>query len=268
MYPKVPLIISAGYSKEDMDFLIPLLDPFADAFEISTHYVGKDLHVIADIVKTIRSHTIKPVYMKVSPHIPDPVEFARVIKDAGASGIVAINSLGTTLNIDIKSRSIVYGGESGFVWTSGPVIKHLAQAFVYNIKQNVPDFTVIGVGGIASADDVIEFLLAGADAVEMLSAAMLKGKTLYSKIIKQLPQALEKYGFSSVQEVIQTNLQKKVNYEPVLPRLIVEKCTECMLCESICPYHAITMKDQITFDPVKCFSCGLCISKCPTKAIY
>ena len=128
--------------------------------------------------------------MKISPHIPDPAEFARIIKENGANGIVAINSLGPTMKIDIESRSILYGNESGFVWTSGPVIKNLALATVYTIKKAEPSLTVIGVGGIQSADDIIEFLLAGASAVQMLSAALIKGKQLYEKIIKDLPEAV------------------------------------------------------------------------------
>ncbi|MFH5881811.1 4Fe-4S binding protein [Liberiplasma polymorphum] len=262
-----PLIISVGYTKEDMEVLIPLLETFADAFEVSTHYVGTDLSVISDTVKTIRKYTHKPLYMKISRHIPNPAAFAKAIKEAGASGIVAINSLGPTMKIDIENRKILYGNEEGFVWTSGPVIKNLALATVYKIKQAEPDLTVIGVGGIASASDVIEFLLAGASAVQMLSAALLKGKDLYEKIINDLPKTLEKYGFSSVEEVIQTTLENTVKYKASLPRLIKEKCIECMLCEKVCPYFAITFKDQITFDKDKCFECGLCVVKCPVQAI-
>lgn len=262
-----PLIISVGYSKEDMDFLIPKLDAFADAFEVSTHYVGKDLSVIADTVKTIRSHTSKPIYMKISPHIPDPVAFAKAVRDAGANGIVAINSLGPTMKIDVASRSIKYAPESGFVWMSGPSIKHIAQATVYTIKQAMPDFTVIGVGGIASAEDVLEFLLAGADAVQMLSGALLKGKDLYKRIITRLPKLLKKYGFNSIEDVKNTPLLNPVTYIPRVPKLLVEKCTECELCVRVCPYFAIEMKETITFDPALCFGCGLCISKCPTKAL-
>ncbi len=269
-YKKVkdrPLIISVGYTKDDMEVLIPLLDPFADAFEVSTHYVGTDLSVIAGTVKTIRSHTKKPIYMKISPHIPNPAEFARVIKENGANGIVAINSLGPTMKIDIASRSIKYANESGFVWTSGPVIKNLALATVYTIKKAEPSLTVIGVGGIQSADDVIEFLLAGASGVQMLSAALLKGKQLYAKIIEDLPKKLEKYGFNSVQEVIDTTLSNHVSYKANVPTLIEEKCIKCNLCVKVCPYFAISMQDKITFDPDKCFECGLCVVKCPTDAI-
>jgi dihydroorotate dehydrogenase subfamily 1 len=262
-----PLIISVGYTKEDMDELIPLLDPFADAFEVSTHYVGTDLSVIAETVDTIRKHTKKPLYMKISPHISDPGAFAKIIKEHCANGIVAINSLGPTMKIDIKSRKILYGNEKGFVWTSGPVIKNLALATVYTIKQAEPSLTVIGVGGIQSADDVIEFLLAGASAVQMLSAALLKGKQLYKKIIDDLPKSLEKYGFNSIEEVIATQLENPVKYKANVPTLIEDKCIRCMLCVKVCPYFAITMQRVITFDPNKCFECGLCVVKCPTDAI-
>lgn len=263
-----PLIVSLGYSKEDMEFLVPKLDQFADAFEISTHYVGTDLNQIKETVKAIRRNTAKPIYMKISPHIPNPEGFARAIKEAGANGVVAINSLGPTMKIDIDNRSIIYSNDSGFVWTSGPAIKPIALATVYKIKQAEPDLTVIGVGGIATADDVIEFLLAGASAVQMLSAALLRGKNLYSKIIQDLPKALEKHGFKSIEEVINTRLKKDVVYQRSLPILDDDKCTKCRLCERICPYFAIDFIDQrITFNPDKCFECGLCIAKCPTKAI-
>ncbi|QWC00545.1 4Fe-4S binding protein [Mycoplasmatota bacterium] len=262
-----PLIISLGYSKEDMDFLVPKFNQFADAFEISTHYVGTDLSVIKETVRTIRSHTDKPIYMKISPHIPNPEGFAKTIKEAGANGVVAINSLGPSMKIDALKREIIYGNESGFVWTSGPAIKPIALATVYKIKQAEPSLTVIGVGGIKTADDIIEFLLAGASAVQMLSSALLMGKTLYSKIIEDLPKALEKNGFISIEDVINTSLKSHVQYERSLPILDEDKCIECMLCEKICPYFAIDFIKKITFNPKECFECGLCIAKCPTGAI-
>ena len=265
---KIPLIISAGYTKEDMERLIPELDRFADAFEISTHYVGKDLGAIADTVRTIRANTQKPVFMKVSPHIPDPAGFARAVKEAGANGIVAINSLGPTMKIDIKGRRVLVGNEAGQVWASGPVIKPMALAIVNIIKEAVPDFTVIGAGGVKTADDIIEFLLAGADAVQMLSSAMLYGKDLYQKLVKELPSALEKYGFSSVEEVRKTRLEKgNLNFNPSLPVINEKKCTACGLCEKLCPYFAIEAAPWVQVLKDKCFSCGLCQSRCPVKAI-
>ncbi|MFH0993107.1 MAG: 4Fe-4S binding protein, partial [bacterium] len=262
-----PLIVSVGYSEADMAILIPALDPFADAFEVSTHYVGTDLAKIGRTVAAIRARTRKPIYMKISPHLPDPAGFAKTIKDAGANGVVAVNSLGPTLKIDLAGRRIRYGNAEGYAWTSGPVIKNLALAAVRKIKLAEPALTVIGVGGIQSADDILEFLLAGAAAVQMLSGALLRGKDLYAKIIADLPVALAKYGFSSIREVTETSLANPISYEPILPVLLPEKCTKCQLCVRICPYFAIELGEHITFDPDRCFGCGLCIAKCPTHAI-
>lgn len=264
-----PLIISVGYTKEDMEELIPQLDKFADAFEVSCHYVGTDREKLAEVVRTIRKLTKKPFYMKISPHIPDPAGFAKTIKENGANGVVAINSLGPSMVIDIENRRMLANNDKGFVWMSGPVIKPLALATVYTIKQAEPSLTVIGVGGVASAKDVIEFLLAGANAVGMLSAPMLRGKELYKKIIDDLPKELEKYGFKSVEDVMKTGLNKVTSYEAELPKLIKEKCTHCGLCMRNCPYFAIEF-DQLrnpTFNNDKCFRCGLCASRCPSKAI-
>ena len=263
-----PLIVSVGYTKEDMEVLIPALDKFADAFEVSTHYVGNDLNALGETVATIRRLTKKPFYMKISAHMPDPEGFAHTIKVNGANGVVAVNSLGPSMKIDIVNREIIYGNAKGFAWTSGPYIKNIALATVYTIKKAEPSLTVIGVGGIASASDVIEFLLAGASAVQMLSAAMLRGKELYAKIIADLPATLEKYGFKSVEDVINTNLKHETVYgmaEP--PTVDPNKCSKCGTCARICPYFAIEMDGVPKFNSEKCFRCGLCVSKCPVKAL-
>ena len=223
---------------------------------------------MGEVVRTIRSLTTKPFYMKISPHIPDPAHFARVIKENGANGVVAINSLGPSMVIDVEHRQMACSNDKGFVWMSGPVIKPLALATVYTIKQAEPSLTVIGVGGCSSAKDVIEFLLAGASAVGMLSAPMLKGKELYAKIIADLPKELEKYGFKSVQEVIDTPLKNMVSYEHEMPSVNPDKCSHCRLCERNCPYFAIEMVEGVpSFNKNKCFRCGLCASRCPVKAI-
>ena len=84
---------------------------------------------------------------------------------------------------------------------------------------------------------------------------------------EKLPKTLEKYGFTSIEDVKNTGLKNPVTYEPRVPTLIEKKCTKCELCVRVCPYFAIELLDKITFDENKCFGCGLCISKCPTKAL-
>ncbi|WP_058484965.1 4Fe-4S dicluster-binding protein [Defluviitalea phaphyphila] len=266
---KSPLIISTGYTKEDMKILIPALDPFADAFEISTHYVGKDLSIIAETIKTIRSLTNKPVFMKLSPHMPDPVAFSKMVLESGGDGVVAINSVGPTMSIDLKKRSIVMGNTKGEAWMSGPVIKPIALAMIAKIKREVPECKIIGVGGISSAKDVLEFLLAGANLVQMLSAAMLKGIDLYKKIIDELPQTLKNYGFSSIQEVIDTPLNiPDTVYEPIYPNVDEKACILCQKCIKSCPYFAMSKVDnKIIINKEYCFGCTLCKSICPKNAI-
>lgn len=267
-YTNIPLIISAGYSPEDMDYLIPKLDKYADAFEISTHYVGKDLSHIGNIVKKIRKNTKKPFYMKISPHIPDIQGFVRTIKNNGANGIVAINSLGPSMKIDLMERKITMGNEDGLMWISGNVIKNIALSIVNIIKNTDPDITIIGVGGVSKAEDILEFILAGADAVQMLSAAMIKGKDVYKDIVEKLPKTLEMYNFKNIKEVKNTLLDKsEIRYTVKCPMIDNEICIKCNLCESICPYFAIKVKDIVIVDEKKCFGCGLCQSRCPTKAI-
>jgi len=264
---KIPLIVSLGYTKEDMEELVPEVEEFADAFEISTHYIGKDVSIVGEIVDTIRKYTEKPIFMKLSPHIPDPVRFAEIVKERGGDGIVAINSLGPTMMVDLKTRSALFG-KDGYVWISGPVIKPLALAMV-NMVSQVEGITVIGVGGIRSSEDILEFLLVGAKAVQMLSSALIFGKDIYRRILKSLPGTLEKYGFQSIREVVETSLRKReVMYEPRHPRIDLERCTFCKVCEMVCPYFAIVVKEKdVVVDGNKCFGCGLCETRCPTGAI-
>lgn len=265
-----PLFVSLGYSDDDMRYLIPLVDEFADGYEISTHYVGKDLAPMRETMRIIKSLTDKPVYMKVSPHFPNPIEFAEMVLDNGGSGIVAINSLGPSMNIDLEKRSVKIGNKDGQVWMSGPAIKPVALAFVNNVKRAVPECEIIGVGGVKTAEDVLEFLLAGANAVEMLSAALLKGHKLYGKILEDLPKALEKYHFSSVEEVVRTELQVgSLTCETSYPKFRNEACVTCGICENICPFFAISKNETgMTVNEKKCMGCELCKTRCPQNAIY
>jgi dihydroorotate dehydrogenase (fumarate) len=265
-----PLIVSVGYTEDDLRRLVPRLEAFADAFEVSTHYVGTDLASIGRTVEVIRSLTDKPVFLKVSPHLPEPVGFAETVLRAGATGVAAINSLGPTLAIDLGRRSVAWGNPQGEAWTSGPAIKPLALALVRRIKQAVPECVLIGTGGVQSAEDVLEFLLAGADAVQMLSAALLRGKDLYAKILTALPGVMEKYGFGSVAEATSVRLSPwEPRYVPRFPVVDKHTCTRCGLCDRICPYFAMTSTKNAAaqVDPKVCFGCGLCQSRCPAGAI-
>lgn len=264
-----PLFVSLGYTDSDMRALIPRLDHLADGYEISTHYVGKELAPMRRTIQMLRSLTEKPIYMKISPHFPNPAEFAEMVMEHGGNGVVAINSLGPAMRIDLEKRRVVMGNQNGVAWMSGPAVKPIALALVSTIKRAVPECEVIGVGGVESAKDVVEFLLAGASAVQMLSAALLHGHQLYRKILEDLPGVLEQYHFSSVADVIHTPLQMGgLSYEVAYPHFEQNRCISCGICEKVCPFFAISRGAAgMVADHDKCMGCGLCRTRCPKQAI-
>lgn len=259
-----PLIVSVGYNIDDFNYLIPKLDKFADIFEISTHYIKSDL---GDVVRTIRNNTDKPIFMKLSPHISDYIGFTQTVLDAGATGIVAINSVGPGIKIDLNSRRLMLGTDSGEVWVSGPAIKPYALQRVRALRNHFKDIAIISTGGVNNAEDILEFLLAGADSVQMLSSALINGKSLYEKILNDLPKALDEYNFNSIEEVKNTKLLDRVEEVNKYPVIDMDKCIKCLKCVDVCPVFAWEYNKVFTLDKDKCIKCGTCESRCPVSAI-
>jgi len=263
----LPLIVSLGYSVEDLKFLVPKFDKFADAFELSTHYVANDPELMSELIRAVKSKTDKPVVIKFDPSVEEPGKMAGVIDKAGGDGIAAINSLGPVYPLDIEKKLSPLGSEGGFGWISGPVIKMLSLAMVRKIASSC-DLPVIGIGGIISAKDVLEYLMAGASAVQLLSGALIRGKSIYKKIISDLPSEIEKHGLNSVKEVIGISKNKmEISYTKNSPVIDHERCTLCGLCVDVCPYHALSISSKVEVSVDDCFGCGLCQSRCPVKAI-
>ena len=261
---KKPLIVCAGYTAEDFKVTIPKLEPFADFFEVSTHY-GKDN--LDALVRSICSLTDKPVFIKLSPHVADFIGFIDIALNAGAKGVVAINSVGPGICVDLKSRSLKIGTPDGHSWVSGPAIKPIALQRVMTIRKYYPDLPIIACGGVANAEDVLEFILAGADLVQMLSSALINGRQLYDQIVDELPFVMNKYDIESLESLRHTGLEIAVKGEGNFPRVDEAKCVLCHRCEKICPEFAMAQNKKIINDPQRCIRCGLCESRCPTGAI-
>ncbi|OAA28439.1 dihydroorotate dehydrogenase [Kosmotoga arenicorallina S304] len=265
----IPLIVSLGYTPDDLNLLVPRFDRFADGFELSTHYVADDPKLMKQLIKAVKIHTDKPVFLKFDPSVPDPEGMAKTIEDAGGDGIVIMNSLGPAYPLDRNARKSFLGSKDGFGWISGPVIKPLSLAMVKRVAK-ATSLPVIGVGGISSAQDVIEFLMAGAAAVQLLSAALIRGKSVYKRIVDELPEKLKKIGAQTAGEIvgIAKDSNSKASFKRRLPVIDKEKCTLCGLCVDICPYFALTIENNaVAVNQEECFGCGLCQSRCPVKAI-
>ena len=196
----VPMIVSMGYTAEQISKVAPLVKPYADAVELSTHYVGTDIEPIVNAMKAAKAALDCPVFMKMSPHT-DIQSIAKALEDAGADGLVMINSFGPCMAIDIESGYPVMGSKEGYGWLSGSPIRPLAIRNIYDASR-VVKIPIIGVGGVTSGRDAAEMLMAGASAVQVCTEAILRGPGVYGKIAKELNEFLDSHGYKDVNEII------------------------------------------------------------------
>ncbi|MCC8357541.1 MAG: dihydroorotate dehydrogenase [Oscillospiraceae bacterium] len=158
---------------------------------------GADPALAAQVVRAVKAVTTKPVIMKLSPNVTDIAAIAKACEDAGADGVSLINTL-LGMRIDLKSRKPLLANTTGGL--SGPAVFPVALRMVYAVYEAV-SIPIVGVGGISSAEDVLEILLAGATAVE-IGAANLTNPCACRDIITALPEAMEKYGIQNLADII------------------------------------------------------------------
>lgn len=196
----IPLLISMGYSGQEIAQLAPKVKPWADALELSTHYLGEDATPMIEAIDAAKSALDVPVFVKMSPLGREMKAAAQAAQVAGADAISATNSFGPTFGLDVESGYPLMGGVNGYGWLSGPAIKPLSLRCVYDIAQAV-DLPILGVGGISRGEDAIEFIMAGASVVEVCTAAILRGPDVYGKIASQISDWLDQHGYTSVNEI-------------------------------------------------------------------
>jgi dihydroorotate dehydrogenase subfamily 1 len=183
----VPLLVSLGYTPADLETLIPLFDPLCDGFELSTHYVSGSPENLEALTRLAKRLTAKPVFMKLSVHGDDIVQSAFACERGGADGVTAINSIGPVMSIDIDKRASRLGEDNPYSWLSGPAIKPVALRAVYDIARAVT-IPVMACGGVATGRDVIEFIMAGASAVECCTSLVRHGPDLVPGIVSEINQ--------------------------------------------------------------------------------
>lgn len=157
---------------------------------------GTDPKQAAAVTAAVRKVTKKPVIMKLTPNVTDITEIARACEGAGADGLSLINTV-TALRIDLKTRRPVLKNVTGGL--SGPAVFPIALRAVWQVYEAVR-IPIVGLGGIASAEDVIEMMLAGATAVEV-GAANLRDPLACPKIIEALPEAMDRYGIRELKDI-------------------------------------------------------------------
>ena len=158
---------------------------------------GTSAEGAAAVVRAVKAVTTKPIIVKLSPNVTDIVSIAKACEEAGADGISLINTL-LGMRIDLRTRKPVIANKMGGF--SGPAIFPVAVRMVYQVAHAV-SIPVVGMGGVSSAEDVIEMMLAGATAVEV-GAQNLVDPYACKKIIEDLPRVMKKYGIESLSDII------------------------------------------------------------------
>ena len=198
----------SGFSVEDYAYTCEKLDKCEQVGWLEVNVSCPNVHgggmsfgtepsAAAEVTRAVKAVTSKPVIIKLSPNVTDIVSIAKACEDAGADGISLINTL-LGMRIDLKTKKPVIANKMGGF--SGPAIFPVAVRMVYQVSQAV-NIPVIGMGGVSSAEDVVEMMLAGATAVEV-GAANLVDPYACRDIVNDLPRVMEKYGIDNLSDII------------------------------------------------------------------
>ncbi len=203
-------------------------------------------------------------------------EWAKAVKEAGADIISASDSLGPVMGIDVETGQPLLGGPRGYGGLTGAGLKPLTLRMVLEITEAV-DLPVIGIGGIASASDAIEYFMAGASAVGLASAPNISGYELYEEVYDGIAAFMKRKGYEKLEDfrglTHKCIAQRKedgtqILQTPKLPFRTKSKCTACGNCLLACAYDAIEMGEtKPEFIEENCHGCGMCVSVCPSRAI-
>jgi dihydroorotate dehydrogenase/Pyruvate/2-oxoacid:ferredoxin oxidoreductase delta subunit len=273
----VLFIASIGYTPEELSLLGPKVEKTGvHAIEFSTHYIGRDYKPIVEAAKALRESVSIPIFAKLSPFTPNIPELVRELEKIGVNGLVATNTIGPALHIDVETGIPIVGGPYGFGWMSGPALKPLALAIVAEAALNTK-LPIIGVGGVTRGVDVVEYIMAGATAVQICTAAIVEGLGVFKRILNELEEWMKRHKYESIYD-FKGKALKYIKPEPrriwAKPPVIDEKkCIGCGFCELTCTYKAVKIIEELgkrkaKVDITKCYGCGVCVSICPTRAIH
>ncbi|MDP9281490.1 MAG: dihydroorotate dehydrogenase [Chloroflexota bacterium] len=204
----VPVIVNvAGYSVGDYVFVVEALDgtPGVIAFELNVScpnvaggmLFGSDPRLAAEVTRAVKDATDKPVVVKLTPNAADVVAVAVACEEAGADGLTAINTV-LGMRIDVAKRRPVLGTGSGGL--SGPAIRPIAVHLTYQVAQAV-SIPIIGAGGVTNANDALEFLMAGASAVQVGTATFADPSAPLT-VIEGLAAYVRAQGLASIRDIV------------------------------------------------------------------
>lgn len=260
------VIGSIGHSLAEVRHWVARVDAAgADIIELVSYGEREML----SMVRLAKRQSHKPVIVKLSPNWRDPLSCARAVLTAGADGLTAMDSVGPVLRLDIETGKPLVGGPRGFGWLSGAAIKPIVLRHVAEIA-GICKKPIIGIGGVMTAEDALEMLMAGASAVGVCTAPMVKGLGHFARLNEGLARLLERLSYDSVASASRAALPHLNEAEELRPFDFVYKpelCTSCNACVRACPYAARALEVKAMSVSDECRHCGLCASVCPTAAL-
>lgn len=270
------LILSlSGRDIESCCNLIQKFDEInVDAFEIniSCSHSGAvhgnlniDFKHLEDIMKAVRPITKTPIWIKLS-YSSYLLEMAQIAEKLGTDAIVCSNSMGPGLFIDTETGLPKLGIIGGAGGVTGRAIFPIALNCVYQLAHTV-HIPIVGIGGVMSADDVIQMMMAGASAVQLYTAPALNGPRILSSIADDLTRYIIEHEYNSITDIIGMSINKASKNCFSAPKPIYDKvgCIGCRRCYHACAFHAIDPPSGIDYE--KCIGCNACVGVCPTNAL-
>jgi dihydroorotate dehydrogenase subfamily 1 len=243
-----------------------LASPMGEGLEVMAASAEKIYEMTSKVVKSVDI----PVMVKLSQNVTNMSKVARAVEKAGGSAISAIDTVRCILGVDIKNRKPYLQTYGGY---SGPPIKPLGLASVATIAQST-NLPVCGIGGIETYENVLEYMMLGASAIQMGTALMVHGFEHIAKVKDDLEKWMQENTVEDLSSIRGSALSAiksfdEIQVEPKVSRLRNECVrTDCDKCIKSCVYGAIfKTNDSITIDAAQCRGCGLCCDICPDDKI-
>ena len=239
--------------------------------------IGQDAELAAQVTRWVAEEVSIPVMVKLTPNVTDISEVAKAVVEGGAQAVSAINTVGAVMGVDLETLSPIptIKGYSTSGGLSGPAVKPIALKAVSSIAKSV-SVPISGMGGIANGWDAAEFMLLGAQTVQLCSTVMFKGFGVIQELTDTLSRFMEKHGFLTLEEMVGKSLPKLVEFRKldvewrVVAVVNRKTCINCEKCYVSCKeagFQAISMdaKKYPVIDEKLCTGCGLCVQVCPVE---